>query len=432
MPCNLNVIHAAQLAIIRDQGTPRRGAHQGDLDLVPDGAVAIRDGRITATGSTPVVLREAGGGVPTLDATGLTVLPGLVECHCHPIFGGSRHWEYVRRIQGASSRTIRSEGGGIWQTVLATRDAEDDILVRRAALAYDAILAGGATTLEVKSGYGLTTAQELRLLRLLRQSAECTKLDLVYTFLGAHIAPQDGPTPEEFAHTVAEEMLPAVKEQGIADFHDLTCEISEFSAPLAAKLLSASRSISMPSRVHADASAHSFGWRTAVEGGAVSADHLTYTPDEEIRALGAVETIAVLLPLAEQFYLDIRKANARLFIEQGVPVAIATDYCSSFHATSLALTIALACSWFRLTPAEAIVAATLNAAYALCRGADRGSLDVGKRGDLIVLDCQHPNEIGLRIGAPIVRQVVSQGEVLFDSKPSRPAPGILPAGDRMP
>jgi imidazolonepropionase len=431
MPSNLNVIHAAQLAVIHDQGAPRRGSCQGDLDLVPDGAVAIRGGRIAATGPTPAVLSEVGGGVPSLDATGLTVLPGLVECHCHPIFGGNRHWEYVRRIQGASSGAIRAEGGGIWYTVLATRDAEDDLLVRRAAMAYEAILAGGATTLEVKSGYGLTTAQELRLLRLLRRSAELTKLDLIYTFLGAHIVPQDGPSPEEFARTVAEVMLPAVKEQGIADLHDLTCEIGEFSAPLSARLLNASRSIGMPTRVHADASAHSCGWRTAVEGGAVAADHLTYTPDEEIRAIGAVDTIAVLLPLAEQFYLDTRKANARLFVEQGVPVAIATDYCSSFHATSLILTIALACSWFRLTPAEAIVAATLNAAYALGRGADRGSLDVGKRGDLTVLDCRHPNEIGLRIGAPIVRQVVSQGEVIFDYSPGRPAPGILPAGDRM-
>jgi imidazolonepropionase len=421
MPNDLNVIHAAQLAIVKDRGAPRRGAGQADLDLIPDGAVAIRGGRIAATGPTPAVLRETGAEVPTLDATGKTVLPGLVECHCHPIFGGSRHWEYVRRIQGASSASIRAEGGGIWSTVRATREATDDFLVRRAALAYDQILTGGATTLEVKSGYGLTTAQELRLLRLLRRSAEATKLDLVYTFLGAHIAPQDGPSPDEYAHTVAEEMLPAVMAEGLADLHDLTCERGEFPAPVAASLLDASRRFGIPARVHADASGHSHGWRTAVEGGALTADHLTYTPDEEIRAVGAAETIAVLLPLAEQFYLDPRRANARLFVEQAVPVAIATDYCSSFHATSLALTIALACSWFRLTPAEAIVAATLNAAYALGRGRDRGSLDAGKRGDLTILDCRHPNEIGLRIGAPIVRQVVSQGDVIWDRQPAVPA-----------
>ena len=335
MSFDLNVVHAAQLAVIHDEGAPRRGRHQGDLDLVPDGAVAIRGGRIAATGPTAEVLREAGGGVPTLDAAGLTVLPGLVECHCHPIFAGNRHWEYVRRIQGASSSAIRAEGGGIWSTVVATREAEDDFLVRRAARAYGAILAGGATTLEVKSGYGLTTAQELRLLQLLRRSAAFTPIDLVYTFLGAHIAPQDGPSPEDFARSVADVMLPAVKEQGIAEFHDLTCEIGDFDPPQAAALMDISRHMGMPTRVHADASSHSFGWRTAVEGGAVSADHLTYTPEEEIRDVGAAETIAVLLPLAEQFYLDAAAANARCFIEEKVPVAIATDYCSSFQVTSL-------------------------------------------------------------------------------------------------
>jgi imidazolonepropionase len=164
--------------------------------------------------------------------------------------------------------------------------------------------------------------------------------------------------------------------------------------------------------VHADASSDSRGWRTAVAGGAVTADHLTYTPDEEIRSVGPTDTIAVLLPLAEQFYLDDRKAHARLFIETGVPVAIATDYCSSFQATSLTLAMTMACSWFRMTPAEAIVGATLNAAYAVGRHRDRGSLEPGKRGDLTILECAHPNEIGVSIGAPLVRWVISGGRVI--------------------
>jgi imidazolonepropionase len=168
-----------------------------------------------------------------------------------------------------------------------------------------------------------------------------------------------------------------------------------------------------------------------VEGGAVAADHLTYTPDEEIVALGAAETIAVLLPLAEQFYLDPRRANARLFIDQRVPVAIATDYCSSFQATSLTLAIAQACSWFRLTPAEAIVGATLNAAYVLRRQHDRGSLDVGKRGDVTVLDCAHPEQLGVRIGAPLVRQVIVQGQVVYDAA-SAHGGGRMPAPTQSP
>jgi imidazolonepropionase len=419
MPSNLNVVHAAQLARILDSGSPRRGGGQGDLDLVADGAVAIRDGRIAGVGATAEVLERFSDDAPTLDATGMTVLPGLVECHSHPIFAGRRHWEYVRRIQGASSRQIRAEGGGIWSTVEQTRRADDADLVDAAADAYARILAGGATTLEVKSGYGLTAAQELRLLRLLKASSARTPLDLVYTFLGAHVAPQDGRTAEAWAAEVRDLVLPAVLAQGIAEFQDLSCEEGDYSAPVAADLLAASRRLGMAARVHADASSDSRGWRTAVAGGAVAADHLTYTPDAEIRAVGPTGTVAVLLPLAEQFYLDDRKANARLFIDTGVPVAIATDYCSSFQATSLTLAVTMACSWFRMTPAEALVGATLNAAYVLGRGRDRGSLDLGKRGDLTILDCVHPNEVGVRIGAPLVRWVISQGRTIH--------PGPAPA-----
>ncbi len=413
MSSDLNIIHASHLVRIQDSGEPRRGDLQGELNLLTDGAVIIRQGRIVGVGETQKVLNEFSDAVPTIDASGMSVLPGLVECHSHPIFAGRRHWEYVRKIQGATSRQIREEGGGIWSTILATREAEDGQLIDRAAEAYAKILAGGVTTLEVKSGYGLTMEQELRLLRLLRESAGRTPLDLVYTFLGAHIAPQDGPTPESWAREVRETVLPAVRKQGIAEFHDISCEDGDYSAPLAADLLKDSRQQGIPTRVHADASSDSRGWRTAVEGGAVAADHLTYTPDEEIRSIGATETIAVLLPIAEQFYLDPRRANARLFIQEQVPVAIATDYCSSFQATSLLLSISQACSWLRLTPAEAIVGATLNAAYVLKRNHDRGSLDIGKRGDLTILDCVHPNEIGVSIGAPLVRQVVSQGQVIY-------------------
>lgn len=415
MPCDLNIIHAASLARILDPGGPRRGAAQGQLDLVADGAVAVRGGRIAGTGSTAEVLARFGEDAPCLDATGMTVLPGLVECHSHPMFAGRRHWEYVRRLQGASSRQIRAEGGGIWSAVERTRQAGDDQLVAAAAAAYARILAGGVTTLEVKSGYGLTADQELRLLRLLRQSAAHTPMDLVCTFLGAHVAPQDGRSAEAWAAEVGEQVLPAVLAQGIAEFQDLSCEEGDYPALVAAELLAASRRLGLPARVHADASSDSRGWRTAVAGGAVTADHLTYTPDDEIRAIGPAGTIAVLLPLAEQFYLDERRANARLFIETGVPVAIATDYCSSFQATSLVLAMAMASSWFRMTPAEAIVGATLNAAYALGRGRDRGSLDPGKRGDLTILDCEHPDEVGVSIGAPLVRWVIAQGRVIHQA-----------------
>ena len=205
------------------------------------------------------------------------------------------------------------------------------------------------------------------------------------------------------------EMLPAVRAQGIAEFQDVTVEEGYFTPEQALRLMRRSKEIGLPVRVHADAWAPSRGWHTAVEGRAVSAEHLTYTPDDEIRGVGRTDTIAVVLPMAELVYMTSRRANARLFIEHDVPVAVATDFCSSIHATSLLNTVATAAPWFRMTPGEVIVAATLNAAYSLGRQATCGSLDVGKRGDLLVLDCPHPDEVCLAVGAPLLDQVVIAG-----------------------
>jgi imidazolonepropionase len=410
---DITIAHAASLARVTDAKRPRAGRAQGELNIIHDGALAIRGGVIVAVGGSQEVLRAYGDDAPVLDASGKTVLPGLVECHSHPIFAGDRHWEYARRLEGADGREIRAAGGGIWSTILKTRQAGDEELLRNVVRAFEQIAAGGVTTLEVKSGYGLDTEGELRLLRLLRQAASQTPMDVVYTFLGAHIAPLDGRSAEEFVAVVKNEMLPAVLAQGIAESQDLSCENGDFSAEQARELIDISTSLGLPVRVHADASSDSRGWRTAVAGGALSADHLTYTPEAEINAVGATATVAVLLPVAEQFYLDAQKANARLFIKNNVPVAVATDYCSSFQATSLPLTIALACSWFRLTPAEAIVGATLNAAYALGKSHDRGSLDVGKRGDVTIFDCEHPGHLATAIGAPLVDASLSRGRVVW-------------------
>jgi imidazolonepropionase len=414
---DLNVIHAAQLARVHDRRGARRGSLQGELDLLADGAVAIRGGVIVAVGETAAVLREHGEDVPTLDASGATVLPGLIECHSHPLFAGSRHAEYALRLAGASLAEIAAAGGGIWASVQATRGEPDGALLEHLESAYARILAGGVTTLEVKSGYGLTIESELRQLGLLERSRRSTPMSLVITFLGAHVVPADRDADGYTAEVL--EMLDRVIEQGIAVFHDITCERGLFTPAQAGSLFERSRALGIPTKAHADAWAASEGWRTAVAGGAVSAEHLTYTPDEEIAQVGATDTIAVLLPQAELVYMTERRANARLLIEQGVPVAIATDYCSSIHATSLATTIGLAAPWFRITPAEAIVGATLNAAYALGAAADRGSLDLGKRGDLTVLAVLHPDELCLAVGQNVVSDVIVGGVIRHsDRRPS--------------
>jgi imidazolonepropionase len=412
---DLNVVHAACVARVLDRGAARRGPEQGELDLVPGGAVAIRDGLIAAVGPTPDVLREWGSdGIPVLDATGLTVLPGLIECHSHPLFAGERHAEYAERLGGASLAQIAVRGGGIWASVLATRAARTEELLGGLRSAYARILAGGVTTLEVKSGYGLTLAEELRQLELLEHSRGVTPLELVITFLGAHVVPA-GVQADAYVTDVLS-MLDVVVEQGLSAFHDITCERGLFAPAQAATLFERSRALGVATRCHADAWASSEGWQTAVAGGAISAEHLTYTPDDEIRTVGETDTIAVLLPQAELIYMTDRRAPARAFVDAGVPLAIATDYCSSIHATSLPVTLGIAAPWFRLTPGEVIVGGTLNAAYALGLAGDRGSVDVGKRGDLTVLSVAHPNELCLAVGQEVVSDVIIGGTVVHSTR----------------
>jgi imidazolonepropionase len=415
---DLNVVGAACVARVRDRGAARRGAEQGELDLISNGAVAIRNGLVAGVGPSEEIMREfADPAVPVLDATGLAVLPGLIECHSHPLFGGERHLEYAQRLAGASLAEIAAAGGGIWASVLATRAASSEELLARLEDAYGRILAGGVTTLEVKSGYGLTLSEELRQLELLERSRSLTPMQLVVTFLGAHVVPA-GMEAEAYVPEVAS-MLDAVLERGLCAFHDITCEAGLFSPPQAATLFERSRSLGVPTRCHADAWASSEGWQTAVEGGALTAEHLTYTPDDEIRAVGATETIAVLLPQAELIYMTDRRANARLFVDVGVPVAIATDYCSSIHATSLPVTLGLAAPWFRMTPAEVIVGATLNAAYALGLSGERGSIDPGKRGDLTLLWVSYPEELCLAVGQEVVSDVIIGGQVVHSNRTRR-------------
>lgn len=426
---DLNVVGASQLARVIDDGAPRRGAEQGELDLIANGAVAIRNGLIAAVGTTAEIVAEWGeDGVETVNATGMTVLPGLVECHSHPLFAGRRHAEYARRLAGASLAEIAAAGGGIWASVQATRAAADGDLRAGLRRAYERILAGGVTTLEVKSGYGLTEESELRQLRLLADSREDTPMSLVISFLGAHVVP-DGMDADAYTDEVLA-MLPEVVSQGIAGFHDITCERGLFTPQQAGRMFDRSRELGIPTKAHADAWASSEGWRTAVRGGAVSAEHLTYTPDDEIREVGRSDTIAVLLPQAELVYMTERRANARLLIEHDVPLAIATDYCSSIHATSLVTTLGIAAPWFQITPAQAIVGATLNAAYALRAAEDRGSIDAGKRGDLTILAVEHPEELCLAVGQNVVAEVIVAGERVL--RPGFKGPGARAADPATP
>ena len=263
---DLNVVGAACLACVRDRGSARRGAEQGELDLVFDGAVAIRDGVIVAVGPSDEVFGDFGDpSVPALDATGMIVLPGLIECHSHPLFAGERHPEYAERLAGASLAEIAARGGGIWASVLATRAASSEELLDALRSAYARILAGGVTTLEVNSGYGLTLSEEVRQRELLERSSALTPLELVITFLGAHVVPA-GVDAESYVSEVVS-MLDVVVERDLGAFHDITCERGLFTPAQALALFERSRSLGVPTRCHADAWASSEGWQTPSPAG---------------------------------------------------------------------------------------------------------------------------------------------------------------------
>ncbi|MGH7187791.1 MAG: imidazolonepropionase [Acetobacteraceae bacterium] len=408
------IINAAQLVTVGDgQEGPRCGAEQRRIDVIEDGALIARDGRIAMVGKTADVLRHNGlDGATVIDASGRVVMPGLVDCHTHPVFAGLRYLEYADRLAGLSREEIARRGGGIWQSVVDTRAASDQDLEIVVGKYFARMMQSGTTTVEAKSGYGLTLETELRHLEVLRTVGRSTPLRIVPTFLGAHIVPRDRPDARTYAREIIDEMLPAVAEQGIARFCDVSCSPSTFPAEIAGPILDRAEELGLPGRVHTDGGVSCGGWNFATAHDAVSADHLTFTPDEEISAVGPARTIAALIPAAELYYRTSRRANARCFIENGVAVAITSDFCSSIHCAALHPALALAAAWYCLTPEELIASVTVNAAYAVGMGHEIGTLAAGKRADLLVLDIPDYRMLAFEFGAPSIRQVVIDGKVV--------------------
>lgn len=407
------VLHAAQLVQVGEGAAgPRRGAEQGTLQVVPDGALVASRGTIVEVGPTgALAARYDLSQATTIDATGKVVLPGLVDAHTHPVFSGLRHAEYAQRLAGAEMSEIQARGGGIWWSVQRTRAAGEEELRATLRRHFDTILRSGTTTVEAKSGYGQTVDNELTHLRLIAEEARETPLTVVPTFLGAHILPREQPSAERYAELILREMLPRVKEQGIARFNDTDCG-GTFEPPLAQRIITRAAELGLRSRLHADGSKVSGGWELAVRNRAASADHLTALTRAQIEAVGATDTVATLLPMAELYYLWPR-ADARAFIDVGVPVAIATDFCSSIHAPSLFNTIPLAAPWYRMTPEEVISAVTVNAAYSLGVLDRVGTLEAGKQADLLITNVADYRMLVFESGLPLVEQIVVQGRALL-------------------
>jgi imidazolonepropionase len=414
----LLLIHAGQLVTVAGASdSPKRGDSLAEIGVIKDGAVAVRDGVITSVGTTEDVLDqvEFHPGIKVLDAGGQVVLPGLVDSHTHLVFAGSREHEFALKIQGMSYLEILKAGGGILSTVRSTRSSTKDDLYRTARIYLDQMLCQGTTTSEVKSGYGLTVADELKMLEVIRELNRTHPVDLVPTFLGAHAVPEEYmDDPEGYLDLIIEEMLPEVAELGLAEFCDVFCEEGVFSVEQSRRLLLAAKSTGLKLKIHADEIVSFGGGELAAELGAVSADHLMAVSEEGIRMLATSGTVAVLLPAATFCLMSGQYAPAREMIREGVAVALASDFNpGSSPVNSLPIVMGIACRQFRMTPAEVISAITINAAHAIGRASEVGSIEAGKKADLVVFDAPSYSYLPYRFGTNLVKTVIKDGNVVI-------------------
>lgn len=415
MHVDLLIRHANQLVTCAGPG-PKRGPAMQDVGLILDGAVAIADGTIVAVGPTGELACTAD---LVLDATGKVVCPGLVDCHTHAVYAGDRLTEFEQRLRGATYLEILQAGGGILSTVRATRAASLERLVDESRRRLDAMLRLGTTTVEIKTGYGLDTPTELNMLQAIEQLARSCPLDLVPTWLGAHaIPPEYRGDPDAYVELLIQEMLPAVVNWYQVGEHpfstlfcDVFCEQGAFDLAQSRRILEAARACGLPLKLHADEFTALGGVGLAVELGAVSVDHLDVTPPDEIARLAASETVGVILPPVNLHLGSTHYADARRMVDAGVALALSTDLNpGSAPCPSLPLAMALACRYARLTPAEALNAATLNAAYALGLGDRVGSLQVGKQADILILDVPDYRYLTYWLGDNPVERVIKRGQ----------------------
>jgi imidazolonepropionase len=416
------IIHSASqlLTLTRD---PQRGEQLGQLNVLPDGAVAISGGEISGVGTTAEILGSHTTDIE-IDASGKVVLPGFVDPHTHLIWVGDRSAEFELRIAGASYMEIMAAGGGIVSTVRQTRAATIVDMVAEALPRARRMLTYGTTTAEAKSGYGLETEAEIKILEAVMKLDEVGPLELIPTFLGAHAIPEEFEgDPQGYTQLVSQEMIPAVKswwERTYSDqslpFTDVFCEEGAFDLQQSEQILNSASELGFPLKIHADEFASLGGTGLAVRLGAASADHLVQTPDDDIDALGKSDTVAVSLPntpfgLAEKEYSPVAKILAA-----GGILALATDLNpGTAWCESMQFVIALAGRYMQLTPAQAIAASTINAAAAIQQENRIGSLHPGKQADVIIIDAPDYRHLGYRFGTNLVSTVVKRGKVVHSS-----------------
>lgn len=387
---------------------PKSGPEQGRIQVLKDAWVLMEDGLVSqvGTGAPPQADKS-------IDAQGNLVTPGLVDAHTHLIFGGWRQHELALKLHGKTYLEIQNAGGGIQSTTNATRQATEEELTRKAAGALDEMMGFGVTTCEAKSGYGLATEHELKALRVIQNLNGRHPMDLVATFMGAHLVPAEYKAGREaYLRLVCEEMIPLVAEQGIAKYCDVFCEADTFTAEESRRVLEAGKQYGLTPKIHADEIEAIGGSQLAGEVGAISAEHLIVCPPEGIESLARGGVVACLLP-ATSFYLGSVFAPARDMVSAGVPVAMATDFNpGSCPCLNLQFVINLGCLKYKLTPEEVLTAVTLNAAAAIGMADRVGSLEPGKQGDLVIWDAPDLDYICYRMGSNLTKTVIKKGVVV--------------------
>lgn len=415
MRVELLIRNCGELLTLKGPDRPRGGIEMEDLAIIKDGALAVKAGKIVAAGSSEICTRYQADKV--IDASGKVVMPGFVDPHTHPVFVYTREDEFEMRIKGKTYVEISRTGGGIRSSIKAVREADEERLYALARRRIIRMLKNGTTTLEAKSGYGLSTDSELKMLRVIRRLKETLPLNIIPTFLGAHEFPAEyQDNRDEYVRLLIEEMLPAVARDGLAEYCDIFTEAHVFNIDQSRTILSTAKSLGLKIRMHADEIAALGGAELAGELGAVSADHLGAITQQGMTALKKAGVIAVLLP-GTIFSLGLANyAPARSMIEQNIPVALATDYNpGSCNCDSMQFIITLACLQMKMTPAEAITAATVNAAYALERGGIVGSLEPGKQADILIMDIPGYRFLPYHFGSNNVETVLKSGEIVYQN-----------------
>lgn len=406
------IVAANQVVTCAGSTQPKTKVSAHDIGLIADGAVAIVHGEIQAVGPQADIFAHWNGDKLHLPST--TLIPGLVDPHCHPIWVGDRKPEFALRAQGASYEEIHAAGGGIAHTVAATRQASDDELLSTTLKRLERMLSHGTTTIEAKSGYGLSTAEELRQLQILKTAHSLSPMDMVMTCLGAHALPVEYHNDREsFLEMIIDELLPQVKSQHLAQFVDVFCERGAFSCEESRQVLQRAKELGFGLRIHAEEFSSLGGSRMAAELGATSCDHLQHLPADDFPVLKDHGTIPIVIP-GTSFFLDLADyAPARAMWDANLPVALGTDFnAGSCLLESMSMAMSLAVLKMKMTPEEAMTAATINAAFSLGLGHKIGSLEPGKQADMVLWDGVDFRDILYRFGSNSTRAVIKKGVVL--------------------